>query len=285
LYFIRIRNFVNLAARRAYNWAIQTHQEVSVKIVVCVKTTPPSEAQVRAESGKVIFDNAPLVINPWDEYAVEAALQQKEAHGGTVTALSIGDETANVALKHALAMGADEAIRIADPALTTLDTLATSRLLAAAVGKLGGVDLVCFGRQAIDGDSGVTPAQTARLLGWPALTLASLVSIEAGRIRVERSIEEGRQIVSADLPAVLSVVKDFATPRYPTFIGKRKADKAEIPVWSLADLGLPAPAPLVAWEGFAEPPKRESQCEMITGASPEEIAEKLAEKILAEKVL
>lgn len=253
-----------------------------MKIVVCVKTTPPSEAQVRLEAGRVVFDNAPLVINPWDEYAVEAALQQKEACGGTVTAISIGDESANVALKHTLAMGADDAIRIADAAL---DTLATARLLAAAVTKLGGVDLVCFGRQAIDGDSGVTPAQTARLLGWPALTLASAVSITAGKIRVERSIEEGRQIVTADLPAVLSVVKDFAVPRYPTFIGKRKADKAEIPVWSLADLGLPAPSPLVAWGGFAEPPQRTVQCEMITGASPEEIAEKLAEKILAEKIL
>lgn len=251
-----------------------------MKIVVCVKTTLPSDAQVRLEGGKLTFDNTPPVINPWDEYAVEAALRQKEAVGGTVTALSIGDESANVALKHALAMGADEAVRITDSALGALDTLATARLLTAAVQKLGDVDLVCFGRQAIDGDSGVTPAQTARLLGWPALTLASAVKIEGRRIRVERSIEEGRQIVSADLPAVLSVVKDFAEPRYPTFMGKRKADRAEIPVWSLA-----APAPLVAWGNFAEPPRQTVQCERITGASPEEIAEKLAEKILAEKIL
>ncbi len=256
-----------------------------MKIVVCVKTTLPSEAQVRVEGGKLVLDNTPPVINPWDEYAVEAALQQKEAVGGTVTAISIGDESAAVALKHALAMGADDAIRISDASLAALDTLAAARLLAAAIQKIGGVDLVCFGRQAIDGDSGVTPAQTARLLGWPALTLASAVHVEGRRIRVERSIEEGRQIVAAELPAVLSVVKDFAEPRYPTFMGKRKADRAEIPVWSLADLGLPAPAPLVAWGDFAEPPARTAQCEMIAGNSPEEIAERLAEKILAEKIL
>ncbi|MEZ0397114.1 MAG: electron transfer flavoprotein subunit beta/FixA family protein [Anaerolineales bacterium] len=256
-----------------------------MKIVVCVKTTLPSEAQVRVEGGQLVFDNTPQIINPWDEYAVEAALQQKEALGGTVTALSLGNEQANVALKHALAMGADDAIRIGDPALAAIDTLAAARLLAAAIRKLGGVDLVCFGRQAIDGDSGVTPAQTARLLGWPALTLASAVKIEAGQIRVERSIEEGRQIVTAALPAVLSVVKDFAEPRYPTFMGKRKADRAEIPVWSLADLGLPAPAALVTWGEFSEPPRRTAQCEMIAGASPAEIAEKLADKILAEKIL
>lgn len=256
-----------------------------MKIVVCVKTTLPSEAQVRVENGRPVFDNVPPVINPWDEYAVEAALQQKETAGGTVTAISIGDDLANVALKHALAMGADDAIRIGDPALAAIDTLASARILAAAIQKIGGVDLVCFGRQAIDGDSGVTPAQTARLLGWPALTLASAVAIEGGRIRVERSIEEGRQIVTADLPAVLSLVKDFAEPRYPTFMGKRKADRAEIPVWSLADLGLSAPAARVAWGEFIEPPRRTAACEMITGASPEEIAEKLAEKILAEKVL
>ena len=256
-----------------------------MKIVVCVKTTPPSEAQLRVEGGKVVFDNTPPVINPWDEYAVEAALQQKEALGGTVTAISLGDESADVALKHALAMGADEAIRISDPALVNLDTLATARVLAAAIQKIGGVDLVCFGRQAIDGDSGVTAAQAARLLGWPALTLASAVKVEGRKIRVERSTEEGRQIVTADLPAAISVVKDIAAPRYPTFMGKRKADKAEIPVWTLAEVGIPAPAAVVAWEGFAEPPRRAVQCEMITGASPEEIAEKLAEKILAEKIL
>jgi len=126
------------------------------------------------------------------------------------------------------------------------------------------------------------------VLGWPALTLvAAIPSVDpAGRtIRVERSIEEGRQTVSAKLPAVLNIVKDFGEPRYPSFMGIRKASRAVIPVWSLADLGVSAPQPVVSWPVVENPPARQVATEMITGGSPQEIAEKLADKILAEKVL
>jgi len=256
-----------------------------LKIVACIKQVPDSAAKVVVEGGKVSWGDAPLVINPWDEYAVEAALQQKEAHGGTVTAISISGETAKEAIKHALAMGADDAILINDPALASLDTQAAAQVLAAAIRKIGGVDMAFFGRQAIDGDSGLVPAQTARLLGWPALTLAAVIKIEGGNVRVERSIEEGRQIVSAKLPAVFSLVKDFGEPRYPSFMGIRKASRAEIPAWSLAELGIPAPASVITWLEIMNPPSREVTCEVITGGSPAEIAEALADKILAEKVL
>ena len=263
-----------------------------MKIVVCVKPTPPSEVQVTVENGKVNWGDSALIINPWDEYAVEAALQQKEIFSGTVTALSIGDESAKIALKHALAMGVDEAVLISDPSATlgadpkiALDTQAVARLLAAAIRKLGGVDMAFFGRQAIDGDSGLVPSQTARLLGWPSLTLASAIKVDGSTIRVERSIEEGRQIVNADLPVVISLTKDFGEPRFPSFLKKRKADRAILPVWSRADLGIPAPTPVIAWMEVALPVARETACEFITGNSPEEIAETLAEKILAEKIL
>jgi len=144
--------------------------EVPLKLVACVKTTPDTTATVKVENGKPSWGDNPLVINPWDEYAVEAALQLKEANGGTVTAISVGGEEARIALKHALAMGADEALLISDPALApalaAIDPQAVARILAGAIQKLGGVDLAFFGRQAIDDDSGTTPAQTARLLGW-----------------------------------------------------------------------------------------------------------------------
>ncbi len=256
-----------------------------MKIVVCVKGVPDSAAKVTVENGKVTWGEAPLVINPWDEYSLEAAIQQKEALGGTVTALSIGGDDSRVALKHALAVGADDPVLISDPALAGLDTLGTAEILAAAVRKLGGVDLAFFGRQAIDGDSGIVAAQAARLLGWPALTLAATIKVDGDTVGVERAIEEGRQIVSAKLPAVVTVVKDFGEPRYPSFMGIRKATRAEIPVWTLAELGLPAPAPAVRTLEMLNPPSREVTCELITGGSPEEIAEKLADKILAEKVL
>jgi len=256
-----------------------------MKMVVCIKQVPDSTAKVVVEAGKISWGDAPLIMNPWDEYAVEAALQQKEALGGTITAVSIGDESTKEALKRALAMGADDAILINDPALVNLDTQAVAHVLAAAIQKVGAVDMAFFGRQAIDADAGLVPMQTARLLGWPALTLASVIKVEGSAVRVERSIEEGRQIVTAKLPAVFSLTKDFAEPRYPSFMGIRKASRAEIPSWTLAQLGIPAPVSVIAWPEIMNPASREVTCEIITGGSPQEIAETLVNKILAEKVL
>jgi electron transfer flavoprotein beta subunit len=256
-----------------------------MKIVVCVKQVPDSTAKVVVEQGKITWGDAPLIMNPWDEYAVEAALQQKEALGGTVTAITIGDESSKETLKRALAMGADDAFLVSDPALTTMDTQAIAQVLAAAIRKVGAADMAFFGRQAIDGDSGLVPAQAARLLGWPAITLASLIKIDGNRVRAERGVEEGRQIVYAALPAVFSLTKDFGEPRYPSFMGIRKAARAEIPTWSFSDLGIPAPVSVISWAEIMNPPVREVTCEFITGGNPEEIAETLADKILAEKVL
>jgi electron transfer flavoprotein beta subunit len=256
-----------------------------LKIVVCIKQVPDSAAKVTADSGKVSWGDAPLVMNPWDEFAVEAALLQKEASGGDVVALSLGGESAKEVLKTALAMGASEAILISDPALEGADSQATARTLATAIGKVGGVDLAVFGRQAIDGDMGVTAAMTARVLGWPFIGLAAKFEADGEKLRAERTIEEGRQVVQTSLPAVVSTSKDIGEPRYPSFMGIRKASRATIPTWSLDDLGISAPQPVVRWPEVKNPPARQVTTEIITGGSPQEIAEKLADKILAEKVL
>jgi electron transfer flavoprotein beta subunit len=256
-----------------------------LKIVVCIKQVPDSEAKVVAQNGQVSWGESPLVINPFDEYAVEAGLQQKEAQAAAVTALCIGPDSAREALKHALAMGADNAILVSDPALTDLDAQGAARVLAAAIKKIGDADLVIFGRQTIDSGTGLTTPQTARVLGWPMLALAGSIKLEGGQVTVERVIEEGKQTVSARLPAVLSVVQSIGEPRYPSFMGIRKASKAEIPVWSLADLGLAAPAAVVTRLELLNPPVRDQACEIISGPTPAAIAETLAERILAEKVL
>ena len=256
-----------------------------MKIVACIKQVPDSEAKVKAEGGNVSWGDAPLVINPFDEFAVEGALQQKEAQGGTVTALCLGSETAKEALKHALAMGADDAILVSDPALVELDTAGAARILAAAIQKIGDVEIVIFGRQSLDNAAGLTPAQTARVLGWPMLGLAGQIKVQDGSVIVDRVIEEGRQTVSAKLPAVISVVQSIGEPRYPSFMGIRKASKATIPAWSLSDLGVSAPEAVVKRTELMSPPARETSVEIITGDSPAEIADKLVDKILAEKVL
>jgi electron transfer flavoprotein beta subunit len=257
-----------------------------LKIVVCVKQVPDSAAKVVVDNGQITWGDAPLVINPWDEYAVEGALQLAEQHGGEVIVLTMGTEEAKEALKSALAMGCNEAVLISDPALGKADSYVTSHVLASAVRKIGDVDLVVFGRQAIDGDAGVTAAQTARVLGWTALTLAAGIgALENGKLTIERAVEEGRQVVTGTLPAVISFVKDLGEPRYPSFMGIRKASRATIPTWTLADLGVAAPDPQTSWPEVYNPPAREVTTEMITGSSPQEIAEKLADRLMAEKVL
>ena len=256
-----------------------------MKIITCIKQVPDSEAKVTAQNGQVSWGESPLVINPFDEYAVEAALQQKDAGDATVTALCIGPASAVEALKHALAMGADEAILVSDPALEAIDSQGAARVLAAAIQKIGAGNLVIFGRQTLDNGAGVTPAQTARVLGWPLLSFTGKIELGGESVRVERTIEEGKQTVSAKLPAVMSVIQSIGEPRYPSFMGIRKASKAAIPVWTLADLGISAPAAVVSRSELLNPPVRDAKCEIIGGDSPEAIAEALVEKILAEKVL
>jgi len=256
-----------------------------LKIVVCVKQVPDTAAKVVVEDGQVTWGDAPLVINPWDEYAVEAALNTADTTGGSVTVLSMGKEDEKEAIKHALAMGCSEAIQVSDLALAGSDGAAGARVLAAAVQKIGDVDLVIFGKQAIDTDTGTTPAMIARVLGWPALTLISTIDEVGEGIKVQRATEEGRQMVESTLPAVLSITKDYGEPRYPSFMGIRKAARAQVPVWGLADLGIEAPAAVVSWPEVMNPPVQEISNEIIEGGTPQEIAEKLADKIMAEKVL
>lgn len=259
-----------------------------MNIVVCIKQVPDSAATVTAQDGKATWGDAPMIMNPWDEYAVESALLTAEAHSGEVTIISVGREGAEEAIKSALAMGCHQAYRIDDPTLGDADSQVIAHILAAGIKKVGGVDLAYFGKQAIDGDMGVTAPQTARILGWPVLSLVSTIRVidpGAGKITVERSIEEGRQIVEANLPAILTVSKDIAEPRYPSFMGIRKAAKAEIPVWAAADLEVEIPAPVVRWPEVVNPPIREVSTEIISSEDPQQAAELLVQKILEEKVL
>jgi electron transfer flavoprotein beta subunit len=260
-----------------------------LNIVVCVKQTPDTAATITLEDGKVSWGDAPLVLNPWDEYAVEQALIAKEAHGGKVTAISMGPEDAKEALKLALAMGCDEAVLVSDPGFAGADALVASRILAAAIEHVGSVDLVLFGRAAVDSDSGLLSSQVARRLDWPSLSLVSKVTEldpAAGHIIVERMIEEGRQIVRSPLPAVLSAVKELNEPRYPSFMGIRKAARAEIPLWTSAELAISdLPSPAITWPEVFAPQEVDSDCEMITGDSVQDIASKLVERLMEEKVI
>ncbi len=258
-----------------------------MNILVGVKVVPDTAAQVRVENGRVTWGEAPLVLNPWDEFAVEAALQAKEKFGAQVSVISVGTEDALEALRRALAMGCQQAYRVDDPALQNADALATARVLAAAARKLQ-ADLVLFGRQAIDGDTALTPAAVAQTLGWPFVGLVTAFreyDPQARRLAVTREMDGIKQHLEVPLPAVMTIAKEFAEPRYPSFMGIRRASRAKIPVWSLADLGIEPPSSRVQWPELIQPPQRKVECQFITGDSPREIARKLIDKLLEEKVL
>jgi electron transfer flavoprotein beta subunit len=258
-----------------------------VHIVVFTRSTPDTAAKVEVGAdGNVNWGDAATVVNPWDEYALEEAIVQAKNGGGKASVVAIGPDMHNEALKHSLAMGLDSAYRVWDDTLADVDSLTYANAAAAAVRKLGDVNLVIFGRESIDVGTDQHIYQTARKLGWTVLPYVSKirsVDFAAGTIEVEMLLEQGKQVVTSSLPAVISVVKDINEPRYPSFIGIRKASKAEIPVWTSADLGV-TPTPGARVVAYRNLPVRESQVEMITG-TPEEQAKTLVDRLLEEKVL
>jgi len=257
-------------------------------VVVLTRSTPDTAAKVEVGGdGKVNWGDAATVVNPWDEYALEEAIVQAKNGGGKATVVAIGPEMHNEALKHSLAMGLDEAVRVWDPALEGADSLAYAATAAAAINKLGGVDLVILGKESVDVGTDQHNYQLARKLGWNMLSFVSrivAVDYSAGTIKVERLLEQGKQVVTSRLPAVISVMKDINEPRYPSFIGIRKASKAAISEWTLADLGVSLPAARTQVVALKNPETRDVQVEMIDG-TPEEQAAKLVDRLLEEKVL
>ena len=257
-------------------------------IVVFTRSTPDTAARVEVDgSGKVSWGEAATVVNPWDEYALEEAILQAKAGGGKAVAVAIGSDMHNEALKQSLAMGLDEAARVWDDALADADSLAYATAAAAAVQKIGDVSLVILGKESVDVGTDQHNYQIARKLGWTMLAYVSkilAIDFAAGTIKVERLLEEGKQVVTSKLPAVISVMKDINEPRYPSFVGIRKASKAVIPEWSLADLGLSAPTQRTRVAAYRNLPPRDTRFERIDG-TPEEQAARLVDRLLEEKAL
>lgn len=258
-------------------------------IVTFTRSTPDTTAKVEVNGkGEVSWGDAATVVNPWDEYSLEEAIVQAKNTGGKATVIAVGAELHNESLKHSIAMGLDAAVRVWDAGIDATDSLQWSTAAAAAVQKLGDVGLVIFGKESVDVGTDQHIYQTARKLGWTMLGYVSkiLEIDEANKtIKVEKMLEGGKQVLTATLPAVISVMKGINEPRYPSFIGIRKASKAEIPVWSVADLNVVLPAKSTELAGYSNLPAQEVITEMIDGASAQEKAEKLVEKLLEAKVL
>jgi electron transfer flavoprotein beta subunit len=265
-----------------------------MKVVVCTKQTPSTTAVFSVDNGEVSWEDPggkPNVVNPWDEYAIEEAIRLKENHGATdAIAISVGEESSKDALKTCLAMGCTEAILVSDNTFAGSDSLGTARILAAAINKVGDVQVALFGKQAIDSDSGQTVVQTARKLGWTPLTAVSdIKAIGEGSVTVDRLTDEGKVTVTAPLPVVIGTVKELNEPRYPSFMGIRKANRAQIPVWTAADLAIDgdvgATASKVDWSHVYQLPPREGEVEIIEGNTAAEQAKALVDKLFEEKVI
>jgi electron transfer flavoprotein beta subunit len=216
---------------------------LSLNIVVLVKQVPDTESVRQLVAGAGTLDRAAAdgVINELDEYAIEEGLRIAEAHGGEVTILSVGPERAAESIRKALSMGADKAVHVLDDGIAGSDALATSAVIAAALSKVG-FDLVIAGSESTDARTGVIPAMLAERLGVAQLTLASKVDIDGSSVTVRRVADEGIEVVSGSLPAVVSVMEKINEPRYPSFKGIMAAKKKPVQVLTLADLSVDARA-------------------------------------------
>jgi len=211
-----------------------------VKIVVCIKQVPDTtDVRIDPETRTLVREGVESITNPFDEYAIEEALLTREKYGGEVHVITMGPPQAIEVLKNALAIGADYVYLVSDIAFAGADTWATAYTLAQAIKKIGTVNLVVCGKQAIDGDTAQVGPGVATQLGIPQLTYVSKVreiDLENKRIVVERMLEDGKEIIESSLPALITVVKDINEPRLPSLLGIKKAAKAEIPTWTIKDL-------------------------------------------------
>ena len=228
-----------------------------MNIAVCVKQIPDpaSPYELDAENHWLVRPDE-QVLDDGDRYGVEVALQLAEQSSGTVTLMSMGPAGNLQGIRQALAMGADRAVIVDDPALRGADALTTARVLAAVAGREG-ADLVIAGTESTDGYSGVVPQQMAELLNMPALTSAKRVELGDGSVTIDQQTAAGYDTVTAPLPAVVTVTAGVVEPRYPTFKGIMQAKSKPIDTATGADLGVDA-SPLQKVDSVAPAPERQA---------------------------
>jgi electron transfer flavoprotein beta subunit len=260
-----------------------------MKIAVCIKQVPDAaEVRINPETGTLMREGVPSIINPYDTHAIEAALSVKEQTGATVTVLTMGPPQAETALKDAIAMGADDAVLLTDRGFAGSDTWATSYVLARALRKISPQIIFC-GKQAIDGDTAQVGPGVAAMMNIPHVSyVRNIEEVSEDRIRVQRLMDDGYDVVEGAYPVLLTVVKELNEPRLPSLKGKMRAKKAEIPAWTAADIearegdiGLPG-SPTQVKKIFA--PQARADREMLEG-TPEEIAGKILQKLMELKCL
>ncbi len=208
-------------------------------IIVCVKQVPDTtNVRINPETNTLMREGVESIMNPFDEYALEEALRLKDAHGARVTVITMGPPQADVVLREAMARGADDGVLLTDRAFAGADTLATSYAIAQAIRKLTSrADLILFGKQAIDGDTAQVGPGVSEFLNCALVTYVKSICVEGDRFTVETQMDEGVDVIEGRLPAVMTVVKEAAVPRFASLSGWMAAKKAAIPRWGAQDVG------------------------------------------------
>ncbi len=255
-----------------------------MEIVVLVKQVPDTEALVQIADDGVSIKTQDIkwVMNPYDELAVEEALQMRDAQGGTVTILSVGTDKAQETIRTALAMGADKGVLVNDPDALGSDSLGTAKIIAAALKDIP-YDLIIVGQRGVDEDNYQVGAAVAELLSIPQVSLVVKAELMDGKIQCTRAIEGGSVVVEATLPALFTTQRGLNEPRYASLPGIMKAKKKPLEVKSLADIGLDAGTVgagnrRLNIKALNMPPERQA-VRMVEGESPADIAAALV-KIL-----
>lgn len=256
-----------------------------MKIVVCIKQVPATnDAKIDPETKRIVREGIKAILNPFDTYAVEEAVRLRSRFGGEVIVLSMGPDKAMIALREAISVGADRAVLLSDRAFGGSDTWATSYTLSRAIEKIGGVDLVICGKQAVDGDTAQVGPGIAAHLDWLQATCVMKVEqATTEELIVRRMHEDGYDICGLQFPAVITVVKDINRPRVPTLKGRLAAEKSEITVWHPADIG--AQTDLIGLEGSptrvvkTQPPAPRNTVTKVLTGPPQEIARELVREL------
>ncbi len=266
-----------------------------MKIIVCVERgadpeAPPASFKVDAGGNRVVLAaDVPVVLDPYSEYALEAALKLKDAHGGQVIALSLGTDLPREVIKKALAMGADELVLLEDEAFADGDSWSTAYALAMAIKKTGDYDLILCGRQAADWGEGQVGLGIAEVLSLPGVTVARKIDVADGKAQVERVTGDGYEVIETPLPAVVTVSNEIGEPRYPTIRGIMAAKRKEPVIWKPADIGV-QPSEVGAAGRRSRlvklfQPVHKANCQIIHGETPEEAGANLAERLRLEKLI
>lgn len=264
-------------------------------IVVCIKQIidpeiPPDLFRLDPATWRQVRGGLSLVISPYDQNALEVALQLRERGGGRVTALSLGTAEAQGAVKSAMGMGADAGALVVDPRLAEADEFGVAHVLAAAIRKLGPPALVLAG--CVSGDSGrkVMPLLLGEELGWPSATFISRIEVADGLARLRRILPDGSETLEARLPVVAGILSDDANvPRYAKLKDIMVAARKSVPTWSLDELGVDPARVQAAARRLrlveAVVPTREGRCELVEGETPEEQARGLARRLRERQAL